>query len=99
MLARETLARHGRLDIIINNAGWVGHQRIEELEPAFLARAVALQIEGSLWLAQAAWPAMTEQGYGRLLLSTSDRALYPKYAQPGLAAYAASKAAEEGCSS
>ena len=96
LLVREALARHGRLDIIINNAGWVGYQRIEELEPAFLARAVALQIGGPLWLAQAAWPAMTEQGYGRVLLTTSDRALYPQYAQAGLATYAASKIAQVG---
>lgn len=95
-LVEETLARHGRLDIIINNAGWVGYQGIEELEPAFLARAVALQVEGPLWLAQAAWSAMKKQGYGRVLLTTSDRALYPQYAQAGLAAYAASKIAQVG---
>ena len=96
LLVREALARHGQLDIIINNAGWVGYQGIEELNPAFLSRAIALQIEGPLWLAQAAWPAMTKQGYGRILLTTSDRALYPQYAQAGLAAYAASKIAQVG---
>lgn len=95
-LVKETLARHGRLDIIINNAGWVGYQEIEELEPTFLARAVALQVEGPLWLVQAAWSAMKKQGYGRVLLTTSDRALYPQYAQAGLAAYAASKIAQVG---
>ena len=96
LLVREALARHGRLGIIINNAGWVGYQRIEELEPVSLARALALQVEGPLWLAQAAWPAVTKQGYGRTLLATSDRALYPQYAQAGRAAYAASKAAQAG---
>ena len=39
---------------------------------------------------------MTKQGYGRILLTTSDRALYPQYAQAGLAAYAASKIAQVG---
>jgi NAD(P)-dependent dehydrogenase (short-subunit alcohol dehydrogenase family) len=47
-------------------------------------------------LAQAAWPAMTKQGYGRVLLTTSDRALYPRHAQAGLAAYAAAKIAQTG---
>ena len=44
LLVRDALARHARLDII-HNAGWVGYQRIEELELAFLARALALQVE------------------------------------------------------
>lgn len=39
---------------------------------------------------------MRAQGYGRILLTTSDRALYPEYAQLGLAAYAAAKTATLG---
>jgi sugar lactone lactonase YvrE len=56
----------------------------------------ALGIEAPLWLAQAAWPAMRERRFGRILLTTSDRAIYPEYALTGLAAYAAAKLAAVG---
>ena len=95
-LIEGALSAHGRLDILIHNAGWVGYQTIEELEPSFLARMMALGIETPLWLAQSAWPTMKAQGYGRMLLTTSCRALYPQYAQAGLSAYAAAKMATIG---
>ncbi|MGL3819612.1 SDR family NAD(P)-dependent oxidoreductase [Sphingopyxis sp. R3-92] len=95
-LVRSVLDAHGRIDVLIHNAGWVGYQSIETLEPAFLQRALALQVEAPLWLAQAAWPAMVAQEHGRILFTTSDRALYPQYALKGLSAYAASKIAQVG---
>lgn len=90
-LIEEAISTYGRLDILIHNAGWVGYQTIEDLEPDFLERMTRLGIETPLWLAQAAWPEMKAQGYGRILLTTSDRAMYPEYAQAGLTAYAAAK--------
>ena len=95
-LVGRILADHGRLDIVIHNAGWVGYEPIEELSPGFLHRMTGLGIDAPLWLAQAAWPAMRRQRFGRILLTTSDRAIYPRYAQPGLAAYAAAKMAAIG---
>ena len=95
-LIKGALSAHGRLDILIHNAGWVGYQTIEELAPDFLARMMVLGVETPLWLAQSAWPAMKTKCYGRILLTTSCRALYPQYAQAGLAAYAAAKMATIG---
>ncbi|MBK1623136.1 SDR family NAD(P)-dependent oxidoreductase [Afifella marina] len=95
-LVEDTVATFGRLDILIHNAGWVGYQKIEELTPGFLARMTGVGVEMPLWLAQSAWPTMIAQGYGRILFTTSDRALYPEYAQPGLTAYAAAKIATVG---
>lgn len=95
-IVEQILSAHGRLDVVIHNAGWVGYQRIEALDENFLARMTSLSIDASLWLSQAAWPAMVRQSYGRILLTTSDRAIYPQYAQAGLAAYAAAKMATIG---
>lgn len=95
-LVRSILEGHGRLDVLIHNAGWVGHQLIGELQPGFLDRMTRLGVDTPLWLAQAAWPAMRAQGFGRILLTTSDRAIYPEYAQEGLAAYGAAKLAAVG---
>jgi len=95
-LVDGVLAEHRRLDIVIHNAGFVGYQTIEDLEPAFLDRMMRLSVDASLWLAQAAWPTMREAKFGRILFTTSDRAIYPQYAQEGLIAYAAAKLATIG---
>jgi NAD(P)-dependent dehydrogenase (short-subunit alcohol dehydrogenase family) len=88
--------QYGRLDILIHNAGWVGYQTITELEPDFLHRMTILGIDAPLWLAQAAWGAMKRRRHGRILLTTSDRAIYPEHARSGLVAYAAAKSAAIG---
>ncbi|MFK4874581.1 SDR family NAD(P)-dependent oxidoreductase [Novosphingobium sp. ZW T3_23] len=90
-LIERVVAEHGRLDVLIHNAGWVGYEAIEELDPDFHHRMMRLGVDTPLWLAQAAWPAMREARFGRILLTTSDRAIYPAYAQVGPASYAAAK--------
>lgn len=95
-LVADILVRHGRIDFIIHNAGWVEYQQIDALEEQRFDHMMAIAAKAPLWLAQAAWPAMQAQRHGRIVLTTSDRALYPQYVQPGLAAYAAAKLAAVG---
>lgn len=93
---QDILQRHGRLDFIIHNAGWVAYAGIEVVEDDALEQMLCLAAKTPLWLAQAAWPAMRAAGGGRIVLTTSDRALYPQYAQRGLCGYAMAKLAAQG---
>ncbi|WP_243409074.1 SDR family NAD(P)-dependent oxidoreductase [Kushneria phyllosphaerae] len=95
-LIEKVLERHGRLDGLIHNAGWVAHQEIEGIEPASFDAMMTIAAKAPLWLAQAAWPAMKAAGGGRIVLTTSCRAIYPQYVQKGLASYAAAKMAALG---
>ncbi|MBW4471516.1 MAG: SDR family NAD(P)-dependent oxidoreductase [Stenomitos rutilans HA7619-LM2] len=95
-LVETAIAEFGRLDILIHNAGWVAYQAIEELTSDFLQRAINVNIEAPTWLAQAAFPMMKQQNYGRIVLTTSDRAIYKQYAFKGLAPYAMGKMAQIG---
>jgi NAD(P)-dependent dehydrogenase (short-subunit alcohol dehydrogenase family) len=95
-LVADILQRHGRLDAIVHNAGWVEYQRIDAVDEDRFDHMMAVAAKAPLWLAQAAWPAMQAQGHGRIVLTTSDRALYSQYVQHGLAAYAAAKSAAVG---
>lgn len=95
-LVDEILRLAGRLDILIHNAGWVGYEPVAGINEASFDHMMAIAAKTPLWLAQAAWPSMQAAGYGRILLTTSDRALFPEYAQAGLAAYAAAKLAAVG---
>ncbi|MGL4307032.1 MAG: SDR family NAD(P)-dependent oxidoreductase [Mycobacteriaceae bacterium] len=95
-LVETALEKFGRLDILIHNAGWVAYQSVQELTPDFLHRAININIEAPTWLAQAAFPIMKQQHYGRIVLTTSDRAIYQQYALSGLAPYAMGKMAQIG---
>lgn len=95
-LIRDCLSVNGRLDAVIHNAGWVGYEPVEEFQDASFDRMMTISAKAPLWIAQAVWPGMRAAGYGRIVLTTSCRALYPQYVQKGLASYAAAKMATVG---
>jgi len=95
-LVETALEKFGRLNILIHNAGWVAYQSVEELTPDFLQRTININLEAPTWLAQAVFPIMKQQNYGRIVLTTSDRAIYQQYALSGLAPYAMGKMAQIG---
>lgn len=95
-LVERIIADYGRLDGVIHNAGWVAYQPVEDIEEAAFDHMMAIGAKAPLWLAQAAWPVMKAAGYGRIVLTTSCRAIYPQYVHKGLAAYAAAKMAAVG---
>lgn len=95
-LVELTIAQFGALDILIHNAGWVAYEAIEELEDGSLERALDINVRAPVWLSKHAWPYLKKSSSARVVLTTSDRAMYQRYAQPGLAAYAAGKMAQVG---
>lgn len=86
----------GQLDILIHNAGWVGYQPIADLDAAFLQRAMDINLYAPLWLCKHAWPHLLRSPAPRIILTTSDRAMYAQYEQTGLVAYSAGKMAQLG---
>ena len=86
----------GQLDILIHNAGWVGYQNIADLDAAFLQRAMDINLYAPLWLCKHAWPHLLRSSAPRIILTTSDRAMYTQYEQTGLVAYSAGKMAQLG---
>lgn len=90
----EALA--GQVNTLIHSAGWVAYQPVEAIGDAAFDRMMTIAAKAPLWLAQAAWPGMKAAGYGRIVVTTSCRALYPQYVQHGLTAYAASRMAVVG---
>lgn len=95
-LCQDVLKKYGRLDALIHNAGWVEHADIESIDEDDFDHMMDISAKAPLWLAQAAWPSMKAAGYGRIVMTTSCRALYPQYVQHGLATYAAAKMAIVG---
>jgi NAD(P)-dependent dehydrogenase (short-subunit alcohol dehydrogenase family) len=65
------VGRFGRIDALINNAGMIRWAGPPEVDEANLADHLAVHTIGSFNTALAAWPHMTEQGYGRIVMTTS----------------------------
>ncbi|WBU37537.1 SDR family NAD(P)-dependent oxidoreductase [Homoserinibacter sp. YIM 151385] len=84
------LQRHGRIDVLINNAGILGEGLIEDTDDETWNRVLDVNVTGTFRTCQAVMPAMKRQGGGRIINAASFAAIVPSV---GSAAYAASKAA------
>jgi NAD(P)-dependent dehydrogenase (short-subunit alcohol dehydrogenase family) len=70
-LIDATVDRFGRLDILINNAGIIKWAGLPDVDLDNLERHLAVHVLGSFNTTRAAWPHMVEQGYGRIVMTTS----------------------------
>jgi NAD(P)-dependent dehydrogenase (short-subunit alcohol dehydrogenase family) len=83
-------AEHGRLDVVVNNAGGSPPAPAAEASPRFSERVVALNLLGPLYVAQAANQVMQSQDTGGSIVNIgSISGLRPS---PDTAAYGAAKA-------
>ncbi|MDH0303230.1 MULTISPECIES: SDR family NAD(P)-dependent oxidoreductase [unclassified Pseudomonas] len=95
-LVEACVACFGSLDALVHNAGWVDYQMVEQTTAQFLDRALGINVQAPLWLCKHAWPYLKQSTAPRIVLGTSDRAMYRCHARPGLAAYSAGKMAQLG---
>jgi 3-oxoacyl-[acyl-carrier protein] reductase len=93
-VAAETLRRWGRIDILAANAGIYPHIPLSGLTVADWNRVMAINVTGAVLAIQACAPAMSERGYGRIVLTSSITGSV--VGQPGYTHYGASKAAMLG---
>ncbi len=91
----EVLRRHGRIDALVNNAGFGMGGTVFDLTMDELRAQMETNFFGAVALSKAVLPAMLEQRSGRIINVTSVAALH---ATPGMGAYNASKWALEGLS-
>jgi NAD(P)-dependent dehydrogenase (short-subunit alcohol dehydrogenase family) len=82
----DALDRWGRVDILVNNAGILRDSSFAKMTPADFRAVIDVHLIGSMHCARAVWPAMRDQGYGRIVMTTSAAGLFGSFGQTNYAA-------------
>lgn len=85
---QEVIDQHGRLDILINNAGITADKTVAKMTEDDWDKVISVNLSGAFYLAQAALNHMLERGTGRIVMVSS---VIGEMGAIGQANYAASK--------
>ncbi|TRX76560.1 SDR family NAD(P)-dependent oxidoreductase [Pseudomonas mangiferae] len=91
--AAASAERHGRINLVFNNAGVAFSSTVEGMQPADLAWIVDINFWGVVHGTQAFLPYLKKSGEGHIVNTSS---LFGLLAQPGMGAYNATKFAVRG---
>lgn len=80
-IVRTAMDAWGRIDIVINNAGILRDKSFKNMTDADWDIIFRVHNYGAYKVTKAAWPIMTEQGYGRVLFTTSSAGIYGNFGQ------------------
>ncbi|MDF1562253.1 MAG: SDR family oxidoreductase [Deltaproteobacteria bacterium] len=88
-MVKAAVDTFGRLDVVINNAGILRDTSFKKMDHDAFDAVLNVHLKGSFNVTKAAWPLFLEQGYGRVIMTSSAAGLYGNFGQTN---YAAAKA-------
>jgi NAD(P)-dependent dehydrogenase (short-subunit alcohol dehydrogenase family) len=92
-MVNATMARWGRVDVLVNNAGILRDKTFAKMDLADFKLVVDVHLMGSINTTKAVWDIMRQQNYGRIIMTTSSSGLYGNFGQSN---YGAAKMALVG---
>jgi 3-oxoacyl-[acyl-carrier protein] reductase len=87
---KGVITRHGRLDVLVNNAGIAIDQLLLRVKPEELEKTWAINVNGAIYCAKSAIRPMMKQKRGRIINLSS---VVAESGNPGQVVYSASKSA------
>jgi NAD(P)-dependent dehydrogenase (short-subunit alcohol dehydrogenase family) len=92
-IVQTAIDAFGKVDIVINNAGILRDKSFHNLTPDLLEPILDVHVKGAFYVTQPAWVHMREQGYGRVVNTSSAAGLFGNFGQTN---YGAAKMALVG---
>lgn len=89
----QAKAAWGRVDVLVSNAGILRDKSFGKMDLADFRTVLDVHLMGAVHCCKALWPLMTQQKYGRIVLTTSSSGLYGNFGQTN---YGAAKMALVG---
>jgi len=94
-IVKTAIDTWGRIDILINNAGILRDTSFVKITDKDWDLVYRVHLKGSYSCSKAAWPYMRQQGFGRIIMTTSAAGIYGNFGQ---ANYSAAKLGIHGLS-
>jgi NAD(P)-dependent dehydrogenase (short-subunit alcohol dehydrogenase family) len=92
-IVQAALDAFGRVDVVVNNAGILRDKAFHKMDPDMVDAVVDVHLKGAFFVSQPAFRLMREQGYGRIVNTSSASGLFGNFGQ---ANYGAAKAGLAG---
>jgi NAD(P)-dependent dehydrogenase (short-subunit alcohol dehydrogenase family) len=80
------LERFGTVDVLVNNAGILRDRTFQKMSLEDFEAVLRVHLMGTVFCTHAAWPVMTANGYGRIVVTTSGSATNGNFGQSNYAA-------------
>jgi NAD(P)-dependent dehydrogenase (short-subunit alcohol dehydrogenase family) len=72
---------YGQVDIVVNNAGILRDKTFHNMTPELLEPVVDVHLKGAFYVTRPAWLKMREQGYGRVVNTSSNSGILGNFGQ------------------
>ncbi|CAJ0956279.1 unnamed protein product, partial [Mesorhabditis belari] len=89
-IVKTAIDAFGRIDIVINNAGILRDVSLLKMKDVDWDLIFQVHVKGAFSVTRAAWPYMRDQKYGRIIVTSSNAAIYGNFGQTN---YSAAKSA------
>jgi NAD(P)-dependent dehydrogenase (short-subunit alcohol dehydrogenase family) len=80
-IVASAVDKFGRIDIVVNNAGILRDKSFHNLTPELVDPVIDVHLKGAFNVLRAAWPLMREQGYGRVINTSSNSGILGNFGQ------------------
>lgn len=80
-IVQTAIDAFGRVDIVINNAGILRDKAFHNMEPDLLNPVLDVHLKGAFYVTQPAFVKMREQGFGRIISTSSAAGVFGNFGQ------------------